>query len=355
MATSKKRALGSPSTMEFYHESLNLAPKIKGFLPNAEIASEIKSASDWSYSASCYAIPHARIVGDAGCFIDPYFSSGVHLALSSALSAAVTIRAAMKGECDEPAAVNWHSRKVSEGYTRFLLVVLSAQKQIRKQDQPVLSDFDEDDFDKAFAFFRPSMYLLQTPSARSAGLLTVTPPVIQGTADVGGKLSQEELSSTLDFCLNAFERHDPEKRDAVMQKLKAAEALQGSVESADGADQPAPTAEIEAQVVEKAQLDIEELTPEELRILNTIRARRMMRMEDTMHIDNFGVDVIDGYRPLVKRGSLGLMKWTGPRSEAQGPMVDLLDTVKHEEMPEGMMDKEIDKGMNKGQMAVAVH
>ena len=156
IATSKKRALGSPSTQEFYHESLNLAPNIQEFLTKAALSSNINAASDWSYSASSYAIPHARIVGDAGCFIDPYFSSGVHLALSSALSAAVTIRASMRGDCDEHTAMEWHSSKVSEGYTRFLLVVLSALKQIRKQDEPVLSDFDEDGFDKAFSFFRPS-------------------------------------------------------------------------------------------------------------------------------------------------------------------------------------------------------
>lgn len=120
------------------------------------MVTEIKSASDWSYSASYYATENVRIVGDAGCFIDPYFSSGVHLALSSALSAAVTIRSAMRGDCSEQTAMKWHSSKVAEGYTRFLLVVLSALKQIRKQEQAVLSDFDENGFERAFAFFRPS-------------------------------------------------------------------------------------------------------------------------------------------------------------------------------------------------------
>ncbi len=156
LATEKKRALGSPSTQEFYKESLKLAPRISELLTNGELATEIKAASDWSYSASCYAIPNVRIAGDAGCFIDPYFSSGVHLALSSALSAATTIRAAMRGDCDERTAMKWHSSKVSEGYTRFLLVVLSALKQIRKQEEPILSDWDEEGFERAFAFFRPS-------------------------------------------------------------------------------------------------------------------------------------------------------------------------------------------------------
>lgn len=157
LAMSKKKAMESPSTEGFYKESLKLAPGVSEMIAQGELVSAIKGASDWSYSASCYATPNVRIVGDAGCFIDPYFSSGVHLALSGALSAATTIRAAMKGECDEKTAVKWHSSKVSEGYTRFLLVVLSALKQIRKQDQPILSDWDEDGFETAFAHFRPSM------------------------------------------------------------------------------------------------------------------------------------------------------------------------------------------------------
>ena len=157
LSTQKKKALGSPSGPEFYHESLKLAPNVMGILGDAKLVTEIKYASDWSYSASSYASPHTRIVGDAGCFIDPYFSSGVHLALASGLSAAMTICAARNGDCDEITAANWHSIKVAEGYTRFLLVVMSAMKQIRRQDEPVLSDWDDDGFDVAFDAFRPSM------------------------------------------------------------------------------------------------------------------------------------------------------------------------------------------------------
>lgn len=83
--------------------------------------------------------------------------------LSSGLSAATTICAARRGDCDESTAAKWHSNKVAEGYTRFLLVVLSALKQIREADEAVLSDFDEDGFDRAFAFFRPSMSRYPVP------------------------------------------------------------------------------------------------------------------------------------------------------------------------------------------------
>ena len=81
-------------------------------LQDATLVSKIKAASDWSYSAS-YASYSARIVGDAGCFIDPFFSSGVHFAVSSGLSAAATIYASIKGQCSEHEALDWHSKKVA--------------------------------------------------------------------------------------------------------------------------------------------------------------------------------------------------------------------------------------------------
>lgn len=76
--------------------------------------------------------------------------------MASGLSAAATICATKRGDCDETTAADWHSKKVAEGYTRFLLVVLSALKQIKDKDSPVLTDWDEETFDRAFSFFRPS-------------------------------------------------------------------------------------------------------------------------------------------------------------------------------------------------------
>jgi flavin-dependent dehydrogenase len=155
IATAKKRELGSPSGKDFYMTSMDLAPGIKGLLSKGELVSEIKAASDWSYSASSYAFPYVRIAGDAGCFIDPFFSSGVHLAILGGLSAAMTICASIKGDCDENAAASWHSKKVTESYTRFFLVVNSALKQIWSQDEPVINDIDEEGFGRAFDHFRP--------------------------------------------------------------------------------------------------------------------------------------------------------------------------------------------------------
>ncbi|KAK4112268.1 FAD/NAD(P)-binding domain-containing protein [Canariomyces notabilis] len=259
LATIKKREKALDSS-EFYHESLKLAPNLLALIGEGRFVSSIKSASDYSYSASSYAFPHARIVGDAGCFIDPYFSSGVHLALTGGLSAATTICASIRGHCSESDAAEWHSKKVSDAYTRFLLVVLSAYKQIRHQEEPVLSDFDEDNFDRAFAFFRP---------------------IIQGTADAhNNKLSQEELNKTLEFCAYAFE---PISSDADREKAMKEAAENGTGYNPD-------------------------LSPEQERAVKHIRARKMMRTEDTINMNSFGTDAIAGYVPIVVRGALGLKK-----------------------------------------------
>lgn len=153
--TAKKKQ--TPIMRDFFQRHVHDAPGISELLGKATLVSDVRSATDWSYSAPCYASPYIRIVGDAGCFIDPLFSSGVHLALTGALSAAASICAAIRGNCSERVAARWHSEKIQEAYMRFLLVVTSAYAQITGQEQAVLNEYNEANFDRAFGFFRPSM------------------------------------------------------------------------------------------------------------------------------------------------------------------------------------------------------
>lgn len=283
--------MAEPSSKGFYMESLELVPGIKELLAKAELVSEIKSASDWSYSASKYAFPGVRIAGDAGSFIDPFFSSGVHLALSGGLSAATTICAAIRGDCDEETAAAWHDKKTSESYTRFLVVVSSALKQIRSQDEPVIDDFDEQSFERAFDLFRPSMCYLVTRDQKN--LLTRSTTVIQGQADADatGNLTQTEISKTVEFCFKAFAHVSFEEKEALIKKLKDL-GLDGDAYDASN---------------RKALDELEKkLTPEEQSILKTLKGRRMVRPEDSLNIDNFTLDSIDGLAPRLEHGKLGL-------------------------------------------------
>lgn len=142
---------------------------------------------------------------------------------------------------------------------------------------------------------------------------------------MSGKLSQEEVSKTVDFCLNAFQQHAPEKHEAVLKKMETAML-------ANNAEAPAAlsTDKTDAQVEEKANLDPEGLSPDELRILNTIRARKMLRREDTLSIDSFTNGAINGWVPVVNRGSLGLQKAaapSGPKGPAMDKLTDALPTA----------------------------
>ncbi|WPH01957.1 Hypothetical protein R9X50_00481100 [Acrodontium crateriforme] len=250
----KKEAESLPN---YYSECIKLSPSIGTMLERAELVSDVKQATDWSYHASTYAGPNFRLAGDAGCFIDPFFSSGVHLAFASGLSAAMTIQAARRGDCSELAAAKWHTTKVTEGYTRFLLVVVTSLKQIRKQNEPVLNDFDGEGFDRAFGFLRP---------------------IIQGTADadIGGKMTQDQVSKTIEFCLDARRMGDAEEEQAVLEKADKIK-------------------------------DVEKLTDNERKVLYAIRARREMR-PNILNINSFSQEVIDGLTPRLEHTNLGLEK-----------------------------------------------
>lgn len=165
----KKRAAGDGKNV--YLQTIRETPGLQALLENGELVTELRSASDWSYNATAYSSPYLRVAGDAGCFIDPFFSSGVHLALTGGFSAATTICASIKGQTSEIGAAIWHTKKVSESYTRFLVIVSTALKQINEKDEPVISDFDEKTFERAFKHFRPSKLIYHSSPWRGKTLL----------------------------------------------------------------------------------------------------------------------------------------------------------------------------------------
>lgn len=62
---------------------------------------ELRVRKDYSYCNTRFWAPGVVLVGDSACFIDPVFSSGVHLATYSALLAARAINSCLAGDVDE--------------------------------------------------------------------------------------------------------------------------------------------------------------------------------------------------------------------------------------------------------------
>jgi len=152
MYNERVRASKGSSLEDRYRLSTSLAPELIKLIGTGKMVQKetyggqpgqldplIRSASDFSYSASSYGGPGFRLVGDAGgtnlnislvymkelmlepsAFIDPFFSSGIHLAMTSGLSAAVSICAAIRGDCSEVEAAAWHTKRFSLSYTRFV-------------------------------------------------------------------------------------------------------------------------------------------------------------------------------------------------------------------------------------------
>jgi FAD-dependent halogenase len=84
-------------------------PIISDYLNDAKRVTEgeygqLRVRKDYSYSNTKFWRPGMVLIGDAACFIDPIFSSGVHLATYSALLAARSINSVLAQQVDEQAA-----------------------------------------------------------------------------------------------------------------------------------------------------------------------------------------------------------------------------------------------------------
>tara|TARA_B110000263_G_scaffold245950_1_gene256288 strand:- start:777 stop:2447 length:1671 start_codon:yes stop_codon:yes gene_type:complete len=80
----------------FLEAQLAQSNHTKAMLADAQMDSEPTVVMDWSYTAEKLFGPGYIIAGDAACFVDPLFSSGVHLALMSGVLAAAYVTTALK-------------------------------------------------------------------------------------------------------------------------------------------------------------------------------------------------------------------------------------------------------------------
>lgn len=84
-------------------------PLIKEFLADADRVTDgpygkLRVRKDWSYHQTAFWRPGIVCIGDSACFVDPVFSSGVHLATYSGLLAARSINSCLAGMLDENSA-----------------------------------------------------------------------------------------------------------------------------------------------------------------------------------------------------------------------------------------------------------
>jgi halogenation protein CepH len=106
-----------------YRELIRRCPAITAKLAHATLVSPIRIIRDYSYDSSRFYGPGYLLAGDAACFIDPVFSTGVHLACLAAYLGGRTVAKIVRGEADEAetlAAYDASYRSAFDRYLRFL-------------------------------------------------------------------------------------------------------------------------------------------------------------------------------------------------------------------------------------------
>ena len=105
----------------FLQAQVAMAPHLRELLAGATLEGPAQVERDWSYSSSAFAGEGYVLVGDAACFVDPLFSSGVHLALGSAALAATYVASALNDPPSRPRAAQVYQAAYERQYRYFHL------------------------------------------------------------------------------------------------------------------------------------------------------------------------------------------------------------------------------------------
>lgn len=116
------RVQGDPERMlrDLIRESPIIADNLSGATRvNSGPYGQLRVRKDYSYHQTKFWRPGMVLIGDAACFVDPVFSSGVHLATYSALLAARSINSIIAGKTTEEAAFREFETRYRREYGVF--------------------------------------------------------------------------------------------------------------------------------------------------------------------------------------------------------------------------------------------
>ena len=82
----------------FLDEHIAGSPRTAALVANAKLEGMPRAIRDWSYVASSLIGDGFVLAGDAACFIDPLFSSGVHLAMNAGVLASAYVSTLLEDE-----------------------------------------------------------------------------------------------------------------------------------------------------------------------------------------------------------------------------------------------------------------
>ena len=101
---------GGTDLAEYLSSGLSASPRVRGYMENSERCSEVTVISNYSHTCETLVGKRWILAGDAALFLDPIFSSGVHVGQMSATLAVDTIIKA-KGK-----SINLNDEGMAEAY-----------------------------------------------------------------------------------------------------------------------------------------------------------------------------------------------------------------------------------------------
>ena len=100
---------------EFFWKTVKSSPAVTERMKNAKAIMPIEATGNFSYQSSVMSGPKFLLVGDAFAFVDPIFSSGVHLALHSGIRGADVVEAYLQTNTQAPQIAKKFEKAVCDG------------------------------------------------------------------------------------------------------------------------------------------------------------------------------------------------------------------------------------------------
>lgn len=88
----------SGSIDELFQSAVAGTPEVRDLLVGSRRTTDIKAIADYSYKTSSFSGDGFCLIGDAACFLDPVFSTGVLMAMTSAELAAETVDQSLRSK-----------------------------------------------------------------------------------------------------------------------------------------------------------------------------------------------------------------------------------------------------------------
>jgi FAD-dependent halogenase len=119
---------GDPERM--LYRMIEECPLVAEYLEGSERITDgeygqVRVRKEYSYHHSRFWRPGFALVGDAACFVDPVFSSGVHLATHAAILAGRSLNSVMEGIVDEETAFQEFEVRYRREYRAFYEFLIS--------------------------------------------------------------------------------------------------------------------------------------------------------------------------------------------------------------------------------------